>query len=407
MSRPLRTTAAQQTILPAWSPDGSKVAFTSDSDGDGLFEIWIANRDGSNPRRLTQKSGGTDEGADVVARRRQIAFTSDRVGRAADLRHQRRRHRAAAHHLRRQAMRPADLVARYDAPRRYVFAQRTSSIGNDIMLFDFATRETRQLTNGEGNNESPCFAPNGRHVLFTTTRWGKAQLADHQHRRRRREAATRCRATTRFRTGVICRSRVKRHVHDSCPFLACVALIGLWHRSPPPAAGRSRPSPIRPPRPRRRPARPRATPMAPPAPPTPAARAALGADGAARRPSDLDAQPTRRHQQGAAAQAGVLRVRQRHAGRRGAAGADGRRRRSSRQYATWAVTIEGHCDERGTAEYNLALGERRALAAKNYLVSLGIAADRLQDRQLRQGISVRPRPRRKRVVARTGARTSW
>ena len=41
----------------------------------------------------------------------------------------------------------------------------------------------------------------------------------------------------------------------------------------------------------------------------------------------------------------------------------------------WAVTIEGHCDERGTAEYNLALGERRAVAARTYLVSLGIAAD--------------------------------
>jgi len=42
------------------------------------------------------------------------------------------------------------------------------------------------------------------------------------------------------------------------------------------------------------------------------------------------------------------------------------------------ITIEGHCDERGTAEYNLALGERRAVAARTYLVSLGIAADRLR-----------------------------
>jgi len=49
-----------------------------------------------------------------------------------------------------------------------------------------------------------------------------------------------------------------------------------------------------------------------------------------------------------------------------------------KKYPTWAVTIEGHSDERGTAEYNLALGERRALAAKTYLVSLGIAADRLR-----------------------------
>ena len=43
-----------------------------------------------------------------------------------------------------------------------------------------------------------------------------------------------------------------------------------------------------------------------------------------------------------------------------------------KKYPTMQITIEGHCDERGTAEYNLALGERRALSAKNYMVSLGI-----------------------------------
>ena len=49
-----------------------------------------------------------------------------------------------------------------------------------------------------------------------------------------------------------------------------------------------------------------------------------------------------------------------------------------KKYPTWVITIEGHTDERGTAEYYLALGERRALAARNYLVSLGIPADRLR-----------------------------
>jgi peptidoglycan-associated lipoprotein len=49
-----------------------------------------------------------------------------------------------------------------------------------------------------------------------------------------------------------------------------------------------------------------------------------------------------------------------------------------KKYPSWVVTIEGHSDERGTAEYNLALGERRALAARNYLVALGIPADRLR-----------------------------
>ena len=49
-----------------------------------------------------------------------------------------------------------------------------------------------------------------------------------------------------------------------------------------------------------------------------------------------------------------------------------------KRYTSWTVTIEGHCDERGTAEYNLALGERRAITARAYLVSLGIPADRLR-----------------------------
>jgi peptidoglycan-associated lipoprotein len=46
--------------------------------------------------------------------------------------------------------------------------------------------------------------------------------------------------------------------------------------------------------------------------------------------------------------------------------------------ATWIVTIEGHCDERGSTEYNLALGERRALAARAYLVLMGVPAERLR-----------------------------
>jgi peptidoglycan-associated lipoprotein len=49
-----------------------------------------------------------------------------------------------------------------------------------------------------------------------------------------------------------------------------------------------------------------------------------------------------------------------------------------RKYSTWAVTIEGHSDERGSAEYNLALAERRALSVKSYLISLGIPAERLR-----------------------------
>jgi len=44
----------------------------------------------------------------------------------------------------------------------------------------------------------------------------------------------------------------------------------------------------------------------------------------------------------------------------------------------WKVLIEGHCDERGTNEYNLGLGEQRALSAKRYLASLGVSESRFQ-----------------------------
>ena len=59
-------------------------------------------------------------------------------------------------------------------------------------------------------------------------------------------------------------------------------------------------------------------------------------------------------------------------------------RKTIERWATWLkqypnvnVTIEGHCDERGTREYNLALGERRANSAKNFLASLGVDAKRV------------------------------
>lgn len=48
-----------------------------------------------------------------------------------------------------------------------------------------------------------------------------------------------------------------------------------------------------------------------------------------------------------------------------------------KQYPSVSITVEGHCDERGTREYNLALGERRATAVKNFLVALGVSSNRI------------------------------
>jgi len=48
------------------------------------------------------------------------------------------------------------------------------------------------------------------------------------------------------------------------------------------------------------------------------------------------------------------------------------------KYPSIVITIDGHCDERGTEEYNMALGERRAESAKKYLMNLGIPAERMR-----------------------------
>jgi peptidoglycan-associated lipoprotein len=64
-------------------------------------------------------------------------------------------------------------------------------------------------------------------------------------------------------------------------------------------------------------------------------------------------------------------------------------RRVLQQDADWLskwpqtmIRVDGHCDERGTAEYNLALGDRRAAAVREYLASLGVRAERIQTRSL-------------------------
>ena len=70
-----------------------------------------------------------------------------------------------------------------------------------------------------------------------------------------------------------------------------------------------------------------------------------------------------------------------------------------KRWTTTKVMVEGHCDSRGTAEYNLALGERRAKAVQDYLVSLGVAGRPRADRQQGQGTAVLQRRERSLLAA--------
>jgi TolB protein len=158
-----------QNFLPTYSPDGTKIAFMSDRDGNS--EIYVMNADGSNVRRITNNQAG-DVTPTWSPSGTEIAFTSDRSGTpqiyivSADGGTPRRITNES------YADRPTWSPAPYN---EIAFAARTSS-GFDIKIFDIRSQQTKQLTFGEGTNESPAFSPNGRHIAFTSTRAGRVQL---------------------------------------------------------------------------------------------------------------------------------------------------------------------------------------------------------------------------------------
>ena len=165
------TKGAGENWLPAWSPDGTRIAFTSTRDGNS--EIYVANRDGSNVRRLTNNPA-IDSTPTWSPTGTQIAFTSDRSGSPQIyLVVGRRPGRRAAADVR-VVRGPADVVAGAVQRDRLRVAQRPGLRHQDHRRRD--TRQVKQLTFGEGSNESPSYAPNGRHLAFMSTRAGKAQI---------------------------------------------------------------------------------------------------------------------------------------------------------------------------------------------------------------------------------------
>ena len=163
------TKNAGNNFTPSWSPDGTRLCFASTRDGN--VELYVVNRDGSNLRRLTNNPAN-DITPTWSPSGTQIAFTSDRTGTpqiyivGAD-----------GLGLQKLTSEPyADRPTWSPAPfNEIAFASRTGP-GFDIKVISLATRELRQLTFGEGTNESPSWAPNGRHVAFTSTRSGKTQI---------------------------------------------------------------------------------------------------------------------------------------------------------------------------------------------------------------------------------------
>lgn len=156
--------------LASWSPDGTKLCIASPREGKGYTNLYIVNRDGSGVRKLTDHAS-INTSPTWSPSGTQIAFVSDRTGQpqiyvvgvdGTGL------SRISGDYSDRPTWSPAPY-------NEIAFSARTGP-GFDIRVIDMATRAMRQLTNGEGTNESPAFSPNGRHIVFTSTRSGKKQI---------------------------------------------------------------------------------------------------------------------------------------------------------------------------------------------------------------------------------------
>jgi TolB protein len=163
------TKNAANNFLPAWSPDGTRIAFMSTRDGNS--ELYVANRDGSNVRRLTNNPA-IDATPTWSPNGAQIAFISDRTGtpqvwvmNADGLNQRQLTHESYA-----------DRPTRSPAPYNEIAYTARTGPGNDIKILELSTGQIRQLTFGEGTNESPSFSPNGRHLAFASSRSGKTQI---------------------------------------------------------------------------------------------------------------------------------------------------------------------------------------------------------------------------------------
>jgi TolB protein len=160
--------------LPVFSPDGKQIAFCATPPGGGAYDLWVMNADGTNVRRLTTHPD-SETTPTWSPSGTQIAFVSDRLGVG---REQIYIVNADGSGLYRLPL-PDNQVDRptwAPAPYNEIAYSARSGPGYDIKVHELTTGITRQLTFGEGTNESPSYSPSGRHLAFTSTRAGNIQL---------------------------------------------------------------------------------------------------------------------------------------------------------------------------------------------------------------------------------------
>jgi len=157
---------------PAWSPDGSQIAFTSSQNGDP--EIYVADIDGARLHRITFAAGVSTSPAWNPKTGKQMVFVSDRGG-------------VPVLYL---SNSDGSNVEKLDLPdmgyvvdpawspngQLLAFSWRRPSGNYDIYAMDIVSHQLVELTRDAGRNERPSWAPDGRHLVFESTRTGTRQI---------------------------------------------------------------------------------------------------------------------------------------------------------------------------------------------------------------------------------------
>ncbi|HKV03516.1 MAG TPA: hypothetical protein VJO53_00255 [Candidatus Acidoferrales bacterium] len=157
---------------PAWSPDGSQIAFMSSLNGDP--EIYVADSGGGRLHRITYAAGVSTSPAWNPKTGNQMVFVSDRGG-------------SPVLYI---ANADGSNVEKLDLPdmgyvidpawspngQLLAFSWRRPNGNYDIYAMDIVSRQLVELTKDEGRNERPSWAPDGRHLVFESTRTGTRQI---------------------------------------------------------------------------------------------------------------------------------------------------------------------------------------------------------------------------------------
>ncbi len=157
---------------PAWSPDGSQIAFMSSQNGDP--EIYVADASGAKLHRITFAAGVSTSPTWNPKTGKQMVFVSDRGGSPV-------LYLSDADGSNVQKLDLPDMGYVIDPAwspngQLLAFSWRRPSGNYDIYVMDIVSRQLIELTKDEARNERPSWAPDGRHVVFESTRTGTRQI---------------------------------------------------------------------------------------------------------------------------------------------------------------------------------------------------------------------------------------